>query len=137
VAAILRRAGAVVQTASSVHEALQAFRRFEPQVVVCDIAMPEADGYVFLREVRGRPDALRSTPILALTAFGRPDDRLHALNAGFDGYLKKPVDPAELAESVQRLAVRRKLVSDALGAEPVRLQGDDGVPRPRPRPVRG
>ncbi|HVE70340.1 MAG TPA: GAF domain-containing protein [Thermoanaerobaculia bacterium] len=106
VAAILRRTGAVVETASSVREALYIFRRLEPQVVVCDIAMPDEDGYVFLREVRGRPDALRSTPVLALTAFGRPDDRLHALDAGFDAYLKKPVDPAELALTVQRLASR-------------------------------
>ena len=45
------------------------------------------DEYVFLREVPGRPDALRTTPILALTAFARPDDRL-LLDAGFDAYLK-------------------------------------------------
>jgi PAS domain S-box-containing protein len=107
VAAILRRTGAAVQTARSVREALQTFRKLEPHVVVCDIAMPDEDGYVFLREVRARPDALRTTPILALTAFGRPDDRLHALDAGFDAYLKKPVDPADLAETVQRLASRR------------------------------
>jgi CheY-like chemotaxis protein len=107
VAAILRHTGAAVQAASSVREALQLFRKYEPHVVICDIAMPEEDGYVFLREVRARPDALRTTPILALTAFGRPEDRLLALNAGFDAYLKKPVDPAELAESVQRLSVRR------------------------------
>jgi PAS domain S-box-containing protein len=107
VAAILRRTGAVVQTASSVREALQIFRKLEPQLVVCDIAMPDEDGYVFLREVRARPDALRTTPILALTAFGRPEDRLLALDAGFDAYLKKPVDPAELAQSVQRLSARR------------------------------
>ena len=106
VAAILRRTGAAVETASSVREGLQSFRRHQPHIVVCDIAMPDEDGYVFLREVRARPDALRTTPILALTAFGRPDDRLHALNAGFDGYLKKPVDPAELAYTVQRLVVR-------------------------------
>ena len=106
VAAILRRTGAVVQTAASVREGLQLFRRLEPHIVVCDIAMPDEDGYVFLREVRARPDALRTTPILALTAFGRPEDRLLALNAGFDAYLKKPVDPAELAQSVQRLAAR-------------------------------
>ena len=107
VAAILRRTGAVVRTASSVREALQIFRKLEPHIVVCDIAMPDEDGYVFLREVRGRPDALRTTPILALTAFGRPEDRLLALDAGFDAYLKKPVDPAELAQSVQRLSARR------------------------------
>jgi len=107
VAAILRHAGAAVQTASSVREALQLLRKYEPHMVVCDIAMPEEDGYVFLREVRARPDALRTTPILALTAFGRPEDRLLALDAGFDAYLKKPVDPAELAETVQRLSARR------------------------------
>ncbi|HEX8170653.1 MAG TPA: GAF domain-containing protein [Thermoanaerobaculia bacterium] len=107
VAAILRRTGAAVQTASSVREALQVFRKLEPQIVVCDIAMPDEDGYVFLREVRARPDGLRTTPILALTAFGRPEDRLLALNAGFDAYLKKPVDPAELAQSVQRLTAGR------------------------------
>jgi signal transduction histidine kinase/ActR/RegA family two-component response regulator len=106
VSAILRRSGAVVHTAGSVREALQLFRKLEPHLVVCDIAMPDEDGYVFLREVRARPDALRMTPILALTAFGRPEDRLRALDSGFDAYLKKPVDPAELAESVQRLSVR-------------------------------
>jgi PAS domain S-box-containing protein len=107
VAAILRRTRAEVHTAASVREALQLFLKIEPDVVVCDIAMPGEDGYVFLREVRRRPDAFRTTPILALTAFGRPEDRLQALNAGFDAYLKKPVDPAELAESVQRLAIGR------------------------------
>lgn len=107
VAGILRRAGARVETTSSVREALQMFRKLEPNVVVCDIAMPEEDGYIFLSEVRSRTDALRNTPILALTAFGRPDDRLRALDAGFDAYLKKPVDPVELAETVQRTATRR------------------------------
>ncbi|HEX3582657.1 MAG TPA: GAF domain-containing protein [Thermoanaerobaculia bacterium] len=106
VAGILRHTGAKVETAGSVREALPLFQRTEPDIVVCDIAMPEEDGYVFLREVRGRPDRRRSTPILALTAFGRTEDRLHALDAGFDAYLKKPVDPAELAETVQRLAAR-------------------------------
>ena len=104
VAAILRRTGAAVQTAASVREGLQLFLKNEPHLVVCDIAMPEEDGYVFLRAIRGRADAFRTTPILALTAFGRSEDRLRALDAGFDAYLAKPVDPAELAECVQRLA---------------------------------
>jgi PAS domain S-box-containing protein len=107
VEAILRKSGAIVQTASSVREGLLLFRQALPQVVVCDIAMPEEDGYVFLREIRSRPDGSRSTPILALTAFGRPEDRAQVLGAGFDGYLKKPVDPAELVESVRRAALSR------------------------------
>ena len=104
VAAILRRASAVVHTATSVREGVLLFARIEPQVVVCDIAMPEEDGYVFLREIRSRTGAARETPILALTAFGRPEDRVHALDAGFNAYLKKPVDPVELAECVHLLA---------------------------------
>jgi PAS domain S-box-containing protein len=111
VAGILRHTGAMVHTAASVREALPLFRRVEPHIVVCDIAMPEEDGYAFLGEVRSWTDALRSTPILALTAFGRPEDRLRALNAGFDAYLKKPVDPAELAGAVQRLAAGASNIS--------------------------
>ena len=45
----------------------------------------------------------RHTPIIALTAFGRPEDRQRALAEGFDAYLKKPVDPAELAETVREI----------------------------------
>jgi PAS domain S-box-containing protein len=107
VSAIVRRSGAAVQTAASVQEGMQLFGRFQPHVVVCDIAMPVEDGYAFLRQVRGLSEAGRSTPILALTAFGRPEDRVRALDAGFDAYLKKPVDPSELAECVQRLAAGR------------------------------
>ena len=104
IGAIMRRTGATVHVAQSVREGLQEFVRAKPHAVLCDIAMPEEDGYVFLRSVRGRADEARSTPIIALTAFGRPEDRLHALDAGFDAYVKKPVDPAELAETVRRLA---------------------------------
>ena len=108
VAAILRRTGATVETAASVREGLRRFLKAQPHIVVCDIAMPDEDGYVFLRAIRGRADAFRTTPILALTAFGRPEDRLRALDAGFNAYLAKPVDPAELAECVQRLAAARE-----------------------------
>jgi CheY-like chemotaxis protein len=109
IAAMLRRTSATVATAASVREGLELFGSFEPDVVVCDIAMPHEDGYAFVRAVRARNDARRATPILALTAFGRPEDRLHALDAGFDAYLKKPVDPAELAGAVEKLA---NVVSD-------------------------
>jgi CheY-like chemotaxis protein len=73
-------------------------------VVVCDLAMPEEDGYVFLRTVRALPLPASATPIVALTAFGRPEHRQHALAAGFDEYLKKPIDPAELTSAILRFA---------------------------------
>jgi PAS domain S-box-containing protein len=107
VSAVLRRANAVVYSASSVREGLESFNNVHPHVVVCDIAMPNEDGYVFVQEVRAMSGDVRRTPILALTAFGRPEDRTNALNAGFDAYLKKPVDPVELAQTIQRLTTGR------------------------------
>ncbi|MEO8033277.1 MAG: ATP-binding protein [Acidobacteriota bacterium] len=102
--AIFRRAEADVQTASSVNEGLEQFRAAPPDVVVCDIAMPVQDGYAFVRAVRANGGVQRLTPIVALTAFGRPEDRLHALSSGFDAYMKKPVDPQELVATVLRLS---------------------------------
>lgn len=91
-----------VGAASSVREGVAVFSSFSPDIVVCDLAMPDEDGYAFLRAIRALPPPASSTPIVALTAFGHPDDRRHALAAGFDEYLKKPIDPAELTATVLR-----------------------------------
>jgi CheY-like chemotaxis protein/anti-sigma regulatory factor (Ser/Thr protein kinase) len=107
VVAILRHAGGHVDVASSVREGLAHFDATPPAVVVCDLAMPEQDGFAFVRAVReegARPNA--ATPVIALTAFGRPEDRERAVAAGFDDYLRKPVDPAELTTSILRLSRR-------------------------------
>jgi PAS domain S-box-containing protein len=101
VAAILSRANAAVRTASSVREGLVLFEEEKPDIVVCDLAMPGEDGFSFVHAVRQSPAA--SIPVIALTAFGRPEDRQQALAAGFDEYLKKPIDPAELTAALSRL----------------------------------
>jgi CheY-like chemotaxis protein len=101
VAAILKRAGATVASAESVAEAFTAIGEQAPDVVICDIAMPGEDGYDFLRRFRAT-DA--EAPVIALTAFGRPEDRENALARGFTAYLKKPVDPMLLAETVRDVA---------------------------------
>jgi PAS domain S-box-containing protein len=100
---VFRRAHAEVAAASSVREGVAAFDSFAPNIVVCDLAMPEEDGYAFLRAIRALPPPASTTPIIALTAFGHPDDRRHALAAGFDEYLKKPIDPGELTATVRRI----------------------------------
>lgn len=102
VVSVFRRAQAEVAAASSVREGVAAFNGFSPDVVVCDLAMPDEDGYAFLRTIRALPPPASATPIVALTAFGHPDDRRHALAAGFNEYLKKPIDPAELTTAVLR-----------------------------------
>ncbi|MDP9190389.1 MAG: ATP-binding protein [Acidobacteriota bacterium] len=100
--AIFRRANAEVRAVDSVRSALEAFETAPPDVVFCDLAMPGEDGFAFLREVRALPSASRATPIIALTAFGRPEDRLFALAAGFTEYLKKPIQPEELVSAALR-----------------------------------
>ena len=102
--AILRRASAEVHAARSVKEGLIRFKELTCDIVVCDVAMPEEDGFDFLRSIRSLVDTSSTTPVIALTAFGRPEDRQHAIAAGFDAYLKKPVDPQELSLTVRRLA---------------------------------
>jgi PAS domain S-box-containing protein len=103
ISAIVARAGADVHVATSVREGLERFDAVAPDVIVCDLAMPEEDGFAFLRALRALPAPFCATPVLALTAFGRPEDRRQALESGFDAYLKKPVDPAELASTVARM----------------------------------
>lgn len=100
VAAILRRGGAIVAGVESVADAFAAMRERRPDVVICDIAMPGEDGYDFVRRLRESGERL---PVIALTAFGRPEDRENALARGFDAYLKKPVDPLRLATAVREM----------------------------------
>jgi PAS domain S-box-containing protein len=107
VTAIFRGAGAKVSAASSVREGLEQFHTMIPDVVVCDVAMPEEDGFVFVRAVRALATESKRTPVVALTAFGRPEDRQEAMDAGFDAFLNKPVDPVNLAATVLRLATAR------------------------------
>ena len=104
VATVLARCGASVIAAGSVVEALSALDSSVPDVIVTDIAMPDADGFELLRQVRDARGL--STPTLAITAFGAPADHERVLAAGFSGYLSKPVDPLDLAHKVQEIATR-------------------------------
>jgi PAS domain S-box-containing protein len=102
--AIFRRTSAEVFEAASVIDGLERFQSEPPDVVVCDLAMPGQDGFAFVEAVRGLPAPANATPVVALTAFGRAEDREQTLAAGFSAYLRKPLDPEELATTVLRLA---------------------------------
>ena len=96
---------AEVALASSAAQAWELVERFQPDVIVSDIGMPEQDGYDFIRQVRASHSA-RDIPAAALTAFARVEDRKRALLAGFQTQIVKPVDPAELTAAVASLAGR-------------------------------
>ncbi len=107
VAAVLTHSGAVAFAATSAHDGVSMAPRVQPDVLVCDLAMPDLDGLAVVREVKSwAAEAGVALPALALTAYARPEDRDRALAAGFDLYVTKPVDPSELVHAVARL-VRR------------------------------
>jgi CheY-like chemotaxis protein len=106
--AILTDAGASVRSAASAVEAVDHFDARPPQVVVSDIEMPGENGYALARRLRQRSRETGGTvPIVALTAYGGLQERIKALEAGFDMHIPKPVDPVELTAVLSRLARRR------------------------------
>jgi CheY-like chemotaxis protein len=100
---LLSMRGAEVVPAASAAEALEALQRFDPDVLVSDIGMPERDGYDLIRDIRGLGRGPEDLPAVAVTAFTSPEDRRRALAAGFQVHLAKPVDPSELTAVVARL----------------------------------
>src|SRR4029077_2111963 len=81
-ATALEAAGAQVRTAPEARAAIEAIGQWRPHVIVSDIAMPDAEGYAFIREVRALgADVGGATPAVALTERSRPVDRVRALSA--------------------------------------------------------
>jgi CheY-like chemotaxis protein len=96
---LLGRAGADVAAAGSAADAFDWLQQHDPDVLLCDIAMPGETGYDLIRRLR-RVERTRRLPALALTAHARPEDREQALAVGFQGHIAKPVDPVELLKTV-------------------------------------
>jgi signal transduction histidine kinase/CheY-like chemotaxis protein len=104
---VLEQAGAVVAVAGSTPEALRSIAERPPDVLLSDLGMPGEDGYQLMRQVRALdPVAGGKVPAAALTAYTQAENRHAAFEAGFQGYLAKPIDPAELTAAVARLAGR-------------------------------
>jgi signal transduction histidine kinase len=107
IATILRRAEADAMPCSSPREALALLHSWKPHVLLSDIEMPGEDGYSLIRKVRALSEAEESKiPAVALTAYGRPEDRVRSLSAGYSMHVPKPVDPVELGVIVANLAGR-------------------------------
>ena len=101
---LLREKSADVKTVDSARAALQWLERNWPAVLVCDIAMPEQDGYSLLKEIKKRfGEQGARLPSIALTAFARSEDRTRAMDMGFHLHMAKPIEPAELVAGVASL----------------------------------
>jgi PAS domain S-box-containing protein len=104
---ILINAGAEVRASASAADAMTILADWGPDVLVTDLEMPNEDGFSLLHRAR-RLTTLRGRrlPALALTAYGRTEDRVRVLGAGFNLHLAKPVNPAELVLAVRNLVGR-------------------------------
>jgi len=106
---VLVQAGGEVRGSGTVEEALRVFEQWRPDILVSDVEMPGQDGYTLIRKVRALdPERGGKTPAVALTAFGRPEDRVRSLRAGFNIHVTKPVDRGELIAVIASLTGRSR-----------------------------
>ena len=101
----LELSGHEVELASSGSDGIQAAREFHPEVVLCDLGLPGMDGYEVAAALRSDPETA-SARLIAVTGYGREEDRRKSKEAGFDLHLTKPVDPVQLRRLLQTEAPR-------------------------------
>ena len=102
-AILLRLEGHEVAVAHSGPAAIEQIPAVRPDVLLLDIGLPGMDGYELARYLRNLPET-RNAVFIALTGYGRPDDRQNSKNAGYDHHLVKPIEPAELLALIAALS---------------------------------
>jgi PAS domain S-box-containing protein len=100
----LMQSGAQVTTAASAAQALTFLNSSVPDLLLCDIGMPEMDGYALIQQIRKWPPEQGGTiPAIALTAYAGEINQQQALAAGFQMHIAKPVEPEELVKAIAHL----------------------------------
>jgi CheY-like chemotaxis protein len=104
---LLENRGYAVVEAPDGQEALRMIEQTHPDILLLDIGMPVLDGFAVMRKIRENP-SLATLPVLAVTAYAMQGDRDNVLNAGFDGYISKPINTRDLANELERLLRKRE-----------------------------
>lgn len=117
----LEQSGYGAIAAENGKQALEMVGKYQPHLIITDIAMPLMDGYEFVRQVRQQP-ALRLLPVIFLTARASTSDRIRGYQLGCDLYLPKPFELEELAAVVRNLLERSQLIESEWRS---RLQATD------------
>lgn len=117
----LEQSGYGAIAAENGKQALEMVAKYQPHLIITDIAMPLMDGYEFVRQVRQQP-ALRLLPVIFLTARNSTSERIRGYQLGCDLYLPKPFELEELAAVVRNLLERSQLIESEWRS---RLQATD------------
>jgi CheY-like chemotaxis protein len=100
-AMLLQLEGHVVQTAPDGTTGIALLESFEAEIILLDIGLPGADGYIVAQSIRER-FARRTHRLFAVSGYGRDEDRALARSSGFDGHLTKPVEPDALLHLIRQ-----------------------------------
>ncbi|HSV15900.1 MAG TPA: chemotaxis protein CheB [Tepidisphaeraceae bacterium] len=103
--ALLQSAGATVTAVETAAAALKAYDQNRPDLIVCDIGLPDVDGFELLRQIRQIESdrGMEPVPGLALTAYTQEKDKRHAIQAGFQQHMSKPPDAVKLIAMLQAM----------------------------------
>jgi two-component system, cell cycle response regulator DivK len=97
---LLDSAGYATSSASDGGTGLELALSTEPDMVLCDVQMPVLSGYSLVHQLHENSN-WRRVPVVAISAFSMRGDRERALEAGFDGYLHKPIVPGTFVQEVE------------------------------------
>ena len=110
--------GHAVITAEDGFRGLEAAISEMPDLIVCDVQLPDIDGFEVARQLRSIP-SVASTPMVAVTALAMMGDRERILAAGFDDYLAKPINPENFMEQMDAFLLPRHRSSPRFPAFPI------------------
>jgi two-component system cell cycle response regulator len=123
---LLKVFGHTTMTADDGNRGLETARRERPDLIVCDIHLPGADGYEVVRQIKA-DTSLSAIPVVAVTALAMVGDRAKGLASGFDGYIAKPLDPEKFVGQLENF-----LPVEQRGCAP-QSQSDRSAPQAEPR----
>jgi CheY-like chemotaxis protein len=109
---LLAHDGIEVECAATAREALERVRAREPELILLDLGLPDLDGFQLLQQLKGSPET-QHIPVVVVTAWNNPQDKLRGFEAGASDYVTKPFEATELRARI-RAVLRTKRLQDQL-----------------------